>query len=85
MFDYLRPQPDLDLSERLVGLHSEGEAVAGGLAAGGGAHHPGGLGHSFTAQNSDKVGLRPETTPETQKTPPTYLSTLLYNLTFTRS
>ena len=55
MFDYLRPQPDLDLPERLVGLHSEGEAVAGGLAAGGGAHHPGGLRHSFTAENSHKV------------------------------
>ena len=58
MFHYLRPQPDLDLSERLVGLHSEGEAVGGGLAAGGGAHHDGRLGHSFIAQNSDKVGLK---------------------------
>ena len=68
MFDYLRPQPDLDLPERLVGLHSEGEAVAGGLAAGGGAHHPGGLGHSFTAQNSDKVGLRPDTLDNSRNT-----------------
>ena len=45
--NYLRPQPNLDLPERLVGLHSEDQGVGGGLAAGVGAHHYGRLWDSF--------------------------------------
>ena len=49
IFPYLElgPQPDLDLSQRLVGLHSEDQGVGGGLAAGGRAQHPGWLWYSF--------------------------------------